>query len=309
MDFNEKLGVIRENLRRTDTARIRGLEIRVSHLNDLADAIARSPESGDSPEELRELYALAVGVSRDEVYPDNMNRSFVAGFDLHFSVLERIYLCRRIASVSGMSFLAVSPDGEGANRISYLRNSYADAAYAAFSSVLTTPSVTYCRDFTGVCEDVYYGRTKYCILPIENTADGTLPGFRRLIAKYELKMALTCSVETSGSGVAKFALLKKNIGRTEVPAKAVSGAYFDFTVNLRDDGSASSFGLGDLLTAAGLCGMRLCKIDSLPTEYPDEYSYELLLSDSGDLEGFLAVLTLETPGFTPVGIFSHLAPR
>ena len=70
--------------------------------------------------------------------------------------------------------------------IAYFRNVYADAAFRAFSAYLENPTVTYVSDFNAVCEDVYYGRSDMCLLPLDNSRDSKLVSFYKLIEKYEL---------------------------------------------------------------------------------------------------------------------------
>jgi len=190
-----------------------------------------------------------------------------------------------------------------AGRISYLRNYYADAAYTVFASVIDEPTVMYNSDFAGVCEDVYYGRAGCCILPVESSSDGRLASFRTLIRKYELKTALTCTVETGDSSSTKFALLKKRIERPNCPEKRRGSSYFEFDVTLSDLSALSG-----LLGAAHLNGLGLARIDSLPASYTQSgYSYAMSFKcDGGFLDGFLCYLYMEDPRFTPVGLFCEV---
>lgn len=189
------------------------------------------------------------------------------------------------------------------NRISYLRNYFADTAYTIFSRVLDEPTVTYNTDFAGVCEDVYYGRAGCCILPIESTADGRLASFRSLIRKYELKTVFTCSVETGDGVYTKFALLKKYMTRLKCPEKLKGDSFFEFDVTL--DGISA---LSGVLEAAQLNDLGLARVDSLPSSYARSgYSYEMTFrTDGGFLDGFLCYLFMEDPGFTPIGIYTEI---
>jgi len=189
------------------------------------------------------------------------------------------------------------------NRISYLRNYYADAAYTVFSQVLDEPTVTYNTDFSGVCEDVYYGRAGCCILPVESSSDGRLASFRSLIRKYELKTVFVCNVETGDGVSTRFALLKKRLTRLPCPEKLKGDSFFEFDVTLRDISALSG-----LLEAARLCDLGLARVDSLPSSYAQSgYSYEMAFrTDGGFLDGFLCYLFMEDPGFTPLGIYTEI---
>ena len=225
------------------------------------------------------------------------NRERVKTQEQTLSVVARAFLCRRLCENLGIvgsdaagTFFDEVPDSEN-EMISYLKSSYADRAYDRFSEEMTAPKVLYGDDFTEVCENVYYGRCAYCILPIENTVDGRLAGFRGLIIKYGLKIASICRIKLGDEGETVFALLKRSL--------ILSHRDGEFSFDLRVFGK-----LYPLLTAAEACGMSLLGVTSVSG---GEEVYDLVLKISPEgFCGFLCFLHLEYPGFIPVGISCEL---
>jgi len=183
------------------------------------------------------------------------------------------------------------------------KNALSDIAYREFSKVLPYPTVTYSHDFQTVCEDVYYGRADCCILPVENTSDGRLMRFRSLADKYELAIFLTCTVAAESGEVTKFALLRKEIAKSNIKSIFKDGDFFEFYTVISGDVSIS-----DILITAQYFGLFPYKIDSTPISYTERaYSYDIVLkTDGGDLVSFLCYLFLEAPQFSPVGLYSQL---
>lgn len=190
------------------------------------------------------------------------------------------------------------------DRIAYLKNPYSDEAYRTFASVLNSASLTYAQDFTGVCEEVYYGRARYCILPTEASSEGTLSGFRKLSQKYDLNPVLSCFVSArDGSQTTRFSLLSKGIERVRL--KAVDGAkeFFVFRLNA-PNGTA----LLNSIKCIHACGLRLSKVDSEAVAWDEgRYSLELTaMCTGGDLPALLCYLSLEVPEYIPIGIYTQL---
>ena len=229
------------------------------------------------------------------------------------SVWRSVLLCtelRRLLEREGEMtfdrFFAEQEETEQAaqGRVVYQRNSYADTAFLRFAKLLgKDPRAVYTGGFTGVCEEVYNGTCEYCILPIENSAEGPLNSFTRLIDRYDLKIAATCDVPTTdGSRITRFALLRRTL--TLPPSLGANDLFFEFIAPLEGEPSIT-----DVLSAAQCCGLRLSRLDtrapsqeelSLPTERV------VLRTDQGDLAAFLLYLAMELPQYTPVGIYPHL---
>lgn len=203
-------------------------------------------------------------------------------------------------------------DGEEpkSSKIAYMRNSYSDKAYAIFSEGLKDATVLYPPSFAAVCEEVYYGRAGFCILPFESSEEGALSGFRRMISKYELHPVLTCSVITDVSlqSTTRFALLAKSSVRLDARKMfrdRALGEYLRITV-----GGSRSGVTEEVLMSASLNGLTCVKAESVPLPWDGaRYSSVLTFSlDGGDPVPFLLYLLLNVPegeldgAYTDVGV-------
>jgi prephenate dehydratase len=295
-------------------------ERRLAHIRELARYMRETTGDMydyDLPARLDAIRALyrdiVSGVFTEEHDICEPNRRSVSAMLSAINSYDRICLCRAITDTftrrpAAEDYFAADGVTLMPNRIAYLRNAYADAAYSRFSAVLREPTVTYCDDFPAVCEDVYYGRAGLCILPIENSSEGRLATFRNLINKYELKIVMTCLVMTSENGAeTRFALIKKNIERIPLVGHPKKTELFEFSVIITSIEPASA-GLLDIQTAAKYFGLTLYKVDWAPVSYSDtEYTQNLVFStDVAELDSFICYLLIEAPQFIAIGIYPHL---
>ena len=146
-------------------------------------------------------------------------------------------------------------------RTAYLRSAYTDRAFSAFSRHIERLSAQYQSSFAAGCEEVYYGRCSYCILPIRNSEDGALTSFIRLITKYDLKIARICDVTTQdGDNTMRYALLRRGL-ELSVPDNGILQA----TLVLPNGISAGQF-----LSACELTGASVDSATTLPLRYTSE---------------------------------------
>lgn len=186
------------------------------------------------------------------------------------------------------------------NRISYQKNGYTESAFQRFSGMLGEARASYAHSFPSVCEDVYNGICEYCILPVENSTEGRLGSFIRLISQFDLKIAATCDVQTGEDKTTRFALLRRNIARLHVDPKLPR--YYEFSCTLGEYPAPQ-----DLLISARFCGMRIERSE-VKTNMDDSYSmHTVLRTDGGDLPAFLLYLAMEVPNAIPVGLYPHLS--
>ncbi|MFA6947349.1 MAG: hypothetical protein WCQ72_00030 [Eubacteriales bacterium] len=277
-----------------------------AHLSDYADILLRA-RSDDTEEEDdadgAPVIKTAVCDSMRELYRSTFLAEMKPDGDARFAGLYlTVELCREIAARTrgaGAAAQLRERAGRGAGSlVCYLRNSYADTAYAILSRVLKNPRVTYAGDFSTVCEEVYYGRADCCILPVENSAEGALSAFRALIAKYELHTAARCVVERGEYDTAVFALLTKSMS---YPG---GGGETFFEIGFSPD---TPRGLPDVLLAASCYGMSASRIDTVRTssEYGDMTpSYDIAFRCAGaDIDAFLCYLALAAPRSEPLGMY------
>ena len=291
-------------------------EKRLACLWDMAHQLAAEPEFAAQFTEndgfrrrYREMTARAsVRPGQDAVFAFTSGQ--LSALERAVGILERAYLCRILAKLSGWedcrTFGALShrlfreaPE-ESPDRVAYLENLYADEAYRRFSGMLHDPTVLYADSFSGVCETVSAARARMCILPMENSTDGILTGFRALLAKYDLKIVAVCEVPTGDESMTRFALLQKSIG---FPGADREPVFFRFTLF-----SDSPEVLGDVMLAADALGLPLCKIDTVSAAYTDfAFAYDVTLTCRPEtLAGFYCYLSMEIPHFVPVGLFGQV---
>ncbi len=204
--------------------------------------------------------------------------------------------------------------------IVYQHNIYADEAFLHFSRVLPTAKACYSDSFTGVCEQVFDGQCEYCILPLENTKDGKLVPFYDLMKKYELKIALTCSVTTSDSRHSTvFALCRRSLQIPFVKFLTQNKSTF-FEFIFWQEGEQLT--LSKILTAAECCSLTLVRADCLPRSddeflmgagYPFNLCFEITPQHTTvehlieqNFVAFLIYLSVHSPTYLPLGIYQRL---
>ena len=217
-------------------------------------------------------------------------------------------VCRFLSAKKSFGIHSFFDDAEEASvdqspRVVYQRNSYTDSAYLRFAAFLEDSRAIYAQSFPVACEDVFNGVCQYCILPLESSSEGQLNSFVRLIDRYNLKIAATCDVATTdGSRVTRFALLR----RTVLPllSNTKRELYFEFSEPLNAEP-----GIASILSAAQLCGLTLCSIDSRQRQANGEepsltrFVYRI---GNGNLVAFLLYLSAYAPLSECVGIYPYL---
>ena len=180
-------------------------------------------------------------------------------------------------------------DTELGSTVAYVRNAVSDEAFLRFTGAIKDASVNYTASFAAACEEVYYGRVRYCILPYETSDEGTLSGFMKMIRKYELYPKCICSVRGERSST-KFVLLS----RQPSDVIAVKGAkrYLRVTVDSPDHRTFVR-----LCVASDALGLRLVKNESVPVSwdegrYGNVFTFEVCEAKT---EPFLLYLALCVP--------------
>jgi prephenate dehydratase len=123
-----------------------------------------------------------------------------------------------------------------------------------------------------------------------------------MIRKYELKIVLSCNVESANGKITKFALLKRDITKLTCPETSVVGEYLEIGFNFGEKAK-----LNEVLTAASYFGFELNKINSLPIYYSEkEYYFDVVFNGEGDLEKLIYWLELEIPRYEILGIYTEI---
>ena len=183
-------------------------------------------------------------------------------------------------------------------QIAYLKNAFSDRAYRRFSEKYDKISASYFAGFREVCEEVYYGRCSYAILPIYSSSDGQLPSFRQLISKYDLNIICAVDIEMSDEGYMRYALLKKGL-TDSINRDSIS--YLDLSVVTESD-----FKIGEFLSSCEYLGAKILSTYSFPSEYSEDSNLLYLTLDvSGcDIRALYLFFECSHIRYNPIGKYS-----
>lgn len=291
------LEIINEGISSLDKRKSTELEKRLSYIDSLAHVLA--DEAGEEEiffrdKAFKKKYFSLTANREQECAP--FNKEHVIGYSNLTSLYDKGILCTRLCDILGIegmmsvsTFFDESEEGDGS--ICYVKSPYADTAYLSFAKRRNDSRALYCEDFTQVCEDVYYGRSTYCILPISNSKDGRLAGFRNLATKYQLITVQTVKVISSDTETT-FALMKRDL---EIP-KTAQNTLFEFRIpNFQN--------VNEILTVACACSMSVCSVDLQGGS--KNLDITLKVNETG-ICGFLSYLSLEFPDYIPLGIYEEI---
>ena len=271
-------------------------------------------------QELAHLWELATEIAAGESLTAELLASLpehrlppVAPSDAPRARMHRVWkcvqLCNAILGVldvpspaSEFFFPEADEPGEGAaDRIAYRKNSYADRAYLQFASLLPSPRAAYADTFEAVCERVWSGECEYCILPLENSDEGRLSGFWRLIGRYRLKIAATCDVPSADHGqTTRFALLRS--APLRLADRSRGGYLFECAI------PQHTLPAADALYAADCCGLTVARVEMgfLPAALQSSMTHLVLRADADRIAAFLLYLATEAPDYTFIGYYPHI---
>ncbi len=140
-------------------------------------------------------------------------------------------------------------------RIAYLQNAFSDRAYRVFTASSDAAAAVYFPEFREVCEEVYSGRCTFAILPTSSSTDGQILSFRRLIGRYDLKIAAVTDVPLDEDQSMRFALLRRRL-----PPPPYRASFLDISAVPTDEMTA-----GALLAAFERFGAALVSVYSHPS--------------------------------------------
>ena len=306
---NDKDAVIDENISALDQKQRALFEERLAHLEerlrfagkpvfDEEDAEAEGGEllTLDKYLSSKKAAALPEGAAEDS---EELSYLFK-----NFDRFDRLFYIGQLARKYPSRIPTLTPkkdDGGMASgippAITYVKSRGADDAYLAFAAQLPALPAVYAEDFSAACEAVYYEKSRYAILPLENSADGRLLGFYNLIGRYELKIVYTCDVtDPDGIERSRFALCAKDFEAAEDGDTLCYELYFP---------SRSGEGLAAILTAAEYYRLTVRRIDSIPADAasdPDKNQVYLTLSGAmADMKILLCYLEAEYAEYTVIG--------
>ncbi len=306
--------VITSNLRELENRYIRLGEQELAHLRELAcEMLSEIQEDMAYSELLSERQAPTPPL--DDVLP--VHRESISAMMHTHSICQNVFLCRalyqQLSTVPTEKiphpdfWFQDSEEGSlseaATNRVLYQKSSYTDSAYLRFASLLKGCRAAYAQNVTSVCQDVYNGISEYCILPIENSAEGLLNSFAALIARYELKIVSVCDISSAdGSKTTRFALLRKRLS----PLLIEKGQphFLEISVALQDAPSVS-----DLLSAAQLCGLQVERVHTVAAQESENTHilHAVFTATQEQTAVFLLYLSMEAPQFVPIGLYQLIS--
>ena len=183
--------------------------------------------------------------------------------------------------------------------ISYQQNSYSDRALQIFLKRLASAHSFSLPTTVSVCEEVYYGRSTHCILPIYSSQDGILTAFTKLISKYGLMINAVCDVSMAdGDSTMRFALLSSAF---VLPNADPCYLQFNAVLPQAED-------LGKLIISCESVRAIVTEIITQPLTYAeDTISYTIRLRTSvANLPSLVVFLHTVLDKFTLEGAFSIL---
>ena len=288
-------------------------------LSELADAILRDaeedPDTVDSI--LLSLQASPEGDVPAESHPSLLrlspvNREAITKLSSRSGLMARLLLYtmveRKMPSRPLRPMLSPLP-ATVRGRIAYMPAAFADKAYLRLSERVDSPRAAATASFVDACEEVRSGLCEYCILPLENSQSGKLTSFTNLILRYGLQIVGICELENGAAEgqITRFGLLRAASGDFPAPLflpPTGEPLYLEF-IHTED-----ALRLSDLLVAAEFCGLRLCRVDTLPSSDSDRDTPSpmdcIFNTVGGDLPTFRRFLTLEASEGVILGIYSTI---
>ena len=155
-------------------------------------------------------------------------------------------------------------------QLAYLTsNRYSYRAMEHFSSHVSCSLQAVAVDsFSEICELVSSATCDFGILPIENSADGRLIGFYKMLDKYELKICAVCDIEDElGETFTRFAL----VARTLVHLNSDNQRWIELSAT-----SSNASRILELIAVAELWGLSIKRLSSVPLSYRGNASVDTI---------------------------------
>ncbi len=303
------LDILSKNLAESSQRLTKSLEMRLAEIGFAAKQLGGKME--ETEDELATLIRsdLEMGASLVADTCAKCNRRFIRNYNKQLSVADTVNFATMILdtvdssdALFGARLLesdinATLPEDI---RIVYRKARGTDIAYEKFVSLIPDARVMYKDTFTAVCDAVALDEADMCILPYENSDDGKLNSFYRLIESFDLKIAASCKVKSLGrDDMTRYLLLSKNLAGLS----AVSGVTdFELLISDRDDNS-----LTRVMSAAHILGLTVRSIDTVKTEGNlNVFDLRVASKKKFLIDRFILFLKLEEMEFSPLGLFAQI---
>ena len=282
-------------------------ERRIAHLCELAHAIINDGGDIDLIKNIIVSVRADGGIQNEDVCSENINE--MTALFSKISLIERLEIFKQVfelISAEKYTFFDnsdyLSPDSMG--RISYIQNSYNDAVFEHFATVLHDVKASYSDSVTDVCESVVSDIWLFCILPGETLKDGKLISFYDVIIKNGLKINAEYQLEDiSQNGYTRYALLSKSI---MLPPN--QNMHKENTKHLEVIyGDTDNISLDEFLIAADYFGLKSEAVDTFKIEClgnKKHFCVEFVASDA-DEKMFMTYLAVDCPDHLLLGLYQR----
>ena len=290
-------------------------------LSELCDAILQ--DAGGDPDTVDSILLSLQSPPDESNAPApsvaSVNRELVRRMYARSGLYARLLLYRLMQERLGSDSEEVTPPPSPLpasiqGRVAYMPGAFADKAYLRLTAPLKSPRAAATASFVDACEEVHSGLCEYCILPLENTHNGRLTAFTRLIIRYRLQVVAVCDLENGAADrqITRFALLRNaDEGRFPAPLETpLTRPPLCLEIIHTTDSPTYT----DLLGAADFCGLTLRSTDTLPAfdelELPGADASPVIAcvldATGGDLATFSRFLALEAPEDILVGLYGSV---
>ena len=216
---------------------------------------------------------------------------------------EKTILCRvlaeRYSSVSAVLDSVLSSE-QSARIVLWEMHSMSLMAYEKFSGLFVSVEKMGLESFSEVCDVVANSADAFGIIPLENTTDGRLAAFYKMLDRNELKICAVCDVEDPETDVVtRLALIAKNLYAFDGDFRRC--VEFSFVVS---DAQRRM----ELLGVAEKVGGILTRLSMLPLSYRENASLDTVrisFSESNVLP-FLVYLRLFCEDINILGFYIHM---
>ncbi len=321
---SEAEAVITQNLEYIFRAEASVYERKFAHLKERADIIARSLKAHIGCDDI--MQALSSSYEAADIYADmcgekqsfgelfaEVNKRAAYALSENTAKLDELYICKCIAEYDGREYEKsdiiewLSENEEQAEtaaardrRVSFVRGNGSGRAFERFAKYVPGVLAEYEDDFRRALEAVANGETTFAIVPIENSFDGRLNSFYRLMEKYALSIVLAADIPSDDyESSTKFALVYKKLDVIEAEGEEL----FECKITLREPAE-----LADIINAAAYFGADVCKVYSLPLSSGGrENSFDIIFGlDGANIAGLFCYLMLKYPHLSPIGVYTLL---
>lgn len=309
-------GAIKKNIERADGRATSAVITRAAYLCDAANFISDelSAVYADifdgicTGDDARGIYAERRADVESKIALSNSLPRSKKYISHGIEIFDSCFICSKIhrqkysAGDAARAFFGAAKIQKGAEnnaKIAFVAGKQANAAFEMFARFLGTVSAFGVESFSDACDAASEGDADYCIVPLENSAEGRLDGFYNAVGKAGLYPLLGCRIG-DGDGYTRFVLFSRRALYAE--ADGTSMMQIRLTADRMGD-------VSDILSAADFFGADVTRIDTIPLSAAGrENSIDMIFKvNDADIAGFITFLRFEYPQFYLFGIFTDIS--